>query len=498
MQDESQREAELERVTREALFRENWFRGQLYHLLRPDAQSRLYNFIKAWKARYPIFPGPLVLNCHRGLGKSHLLHLLAVERALEFPNQQVRLGGPTRKQISKVSKPIIRTILLSCPHELQPTLLDDTYSFRNPRWNDLNAVSELHLVSCKDCAESERGPRSDLVLIDEARDIANLEYVLDSVFGFHFVGREFPLEIISSTPPDSSDHPYSSRYVPDAAEEGRYIVIPVTENKDWRDQDDWALKKLCRGKETVAWRREALCKLESNPERMIVPEWSEEGTPEAIVVDEYQRPQHFFPYMCMDTGWVDFTAMIWFFVDWHKQIMVVERTELVRKKHTGFIAQLIKQTELELYGEIGPHHPITRVGDLTPQQLDDLEVQYGVTVLPAKERNDPDANISELRSKIADRKIRIIRAPNESLIYQLKNGTRDEETGKIIRTKTMGHWDAGMALAYGSKEVDFWGNPNPRASYNKETHFLAPNEKLDEPLTITREPLKITRHKLWK
>lgn len=475
--------------------REAWFRGQLYHLLRPDAQSRIYWSIHDWKHDHPEDSGPFVINAHRGLGKSFLLILLAIERALSGPNQFVRIAAPDREQCRSYARPIIRQILDQCPRELAPEKVDDVWSFKNPRWGQPGAVSELELVSCKDDAERQRGPRSDLIVVDEARNIVNLAYVLEDIFGFHFVGRERPLMVLCSTPPHSADHVYTKKYVEEAKVEGRYIEIPTFENKDWRPQDDRMLSKLVGGKKTIAWLREAHCQLQSDPERLIIPEIVEARS--TVIVNTYERPQFFFPYMFMDTGWVDFTALIWAYPDWAEQLLIVEKTILVRRKNTGFIAELIRETERELYGEHGPAHGITRVGDLTPQQLDDLEIDHGVTVLPAIDRHDPDSTIATLRTRIQNHGLRIIESTSRGLIHQLENGVRDDKTGKIPRSQEMGHCDALMALAYGNRNVDYHANPDVRRpGYSVDSFYSLPMPKRTGSIQITRQPIVITRRPL--
>lgn len=471
---------------------EFWYRGDLSHLLRKDAQARAYRAIYDWKVQHPDEFGPFVLNCHRGMGKSFLLILLAIERALRDPNSLVRIGAPDREQCRSYARPILRQILEACPQEIYPTKVEDTWYFKNPRWGNPEAVSELWLISLKDDAEGQRGPRSDLIVIDEARNVENLGYVVEDILGWHFVGRNRPLMVLCSTPPESGAHPFSKVYVPEAQSDKRYIEIPVTENEDFRPQDKRALLKFCRGANSIAFKREGLCKLVSDPDRLIVSEFPEaQGE---IVVSSWKRPEFFFPYLFMDTGWVDFTALIWAYPEWPSQHLIVEKTILVRKKNTGFIARLIKETEEELYGATGPYHQVQRVGDLTPQQLDDLEVDQGVTVLPAVDRHDPDATIAHLRTRIYERRIRIVEPTNRGLIYQLENGVRDPKTLKIPRTPELGHCDALMALAYGNRNVDYLANPFPRTRhFSTEKHYSQPLQEEDGPIRITRNPLWIHR-----
>lgn len=406
---------------------------------------------------------------------------------MRYPFQQVRFGAPNAEQGRTFVLPIIQSILARCPVEISPEKVGMTWTFKNPRWGRSDATSQFHLVSCKDDAESLRGPRSDMVLLDEVRDIPNLQYVVEDVFGFHFVGRDDPIMVMCSTPPKTAGHAFTQLYAKEAEEEQRYFVCSVEDNPDWRQQDDKILSKLCHGKDTVAWRREALCHLVSDPEKMIVPEFLD--AEKEIVVDDYPRPSHFFPWVFIDTGWVDFTAIIYAYVDWLASTLVVERTVLVRKKNTAEIADLIISNEKDLYGNVA--HQVTRVGDLTPQQLDDIESIYGVMIHDA-EKHDPDSCCAELRARVGKRKIRIIRDGNEGLIYQLRNGIRDDK-GRFARSEEMGHCDAIAALMYGNKFVDYHANPFPSGYAIPNDVFVSRREEDPQQLKITRFPLRIRR-----
>src|SRR5207249_2295362 len=108
-----------------------WRQGRLAHLLRPHGQRRAYEFIRTWNETRPDDMGPLVLNCHRRMGKSFLLVLVAIERCLRASNQVVRYGSPTFVQTAEIVEPLIRQVLETCPKELRPEKKGHNWLFRN-------------------------------------------------------------------------------------------------------------------------------------------------------------------------------------------------------------------------------------------------------------------------------------------------------------------------------------------------------------------------------
>jgi len=83
---------ETDPVVRDAVHAEATFQGNLAWVCRRHAQLQCYEFTNSWKAAHPDEAGPIVWNCHRGMGKSFLGLLMCVERCLRLPNQEVRLA----------------------------------------------------------------------------------------------------------------------------------------------------------------------------------------------------------------------------------------------------------------------------------------------------------------------------------------------------------------------------------------------------------------------
>lgn len=470
---------------------ECWYRGDLRYICRPRSQKLVYDQIKNWKTTNPDRLGPIILNAHRAFGKSFLLLLMAVERCIALPGQDVKFAAPTGKQCTDIATPLLRLILSKCPRKLLPHKGQGKYTFHNPRWSDPDAISVLHIVSCKDDAEGQRGLRSDMIVVDECRDVPNFRYVTKDIFLFHFAGRANPLYVLSSTPPNSMDHPWCS-YIEEAIPENRYIEFPVTENKDWNDKDESMLLAVCGSKETTTWRREALCERVSEESSLIVPEFQHaEGE---IVVESYQRPSHFFPHTCVDFGFMDFTAALFGYVDFIKNLLVIEDEVFVKYKTTGEIVKLIQDKEAALgYKSEGPR-AVRRIGDNDPQQLANLSLDHGLYI-SATEKWDKERWLNELRYNVQIGKIRILDRC-KSLIYQLRNGVREPDVDrlKFLRGEKVGHCDAIDALIYLNRMVNWRANPFPFVdNFDKFNQIRSgvPQEPGGGTIKITHKPIYI-------
>ncbi|MFQ5443010.1 MAG: hypothetical protein ACE5EK_00185 [Nitrospinales bacterium] len=479
---------------------ENWYRGELDYLLRRHGQMAVYRKIREWKEANPNRLGPIVLNCHRAFGKSYFVVLLGIERCLKFPFQEVRVSSPTYKQTKEIVAPIITKILARCPDELQPERREGKLVFKNPRWEDPNAISTLYLSTCKDDAESQRGLRSDFIAIDECRDVPNFDYVVKDVYLFHFAQRKNPLMILCSTPPKSpGDHAWSRVYLESARRNNRYIEFPVTMNEDWTEADDEMLVDVCGGKETTSWRREALCELIGDEASLIVPEFQK--IRDRVVVDFWERPAHFFPYVCIDTGWVDKTAVLFGYVDFLNQVLVIEDEIVLARVRTVDLAAKILAMEKILYPRGRHPLPIRRFGDMTPQQLNDLvyamREQAGFSYpvsWSSVEKYDREVSLARLRSGIQNERIKILSCCKH-LVKQLMEGTQDEK-GRFERSEVHGHFDAIAALQYLFRMVKWQANPFPDERL-PSNFFQNPYQKVEKKHTqITHYPAVVTRGRI--
>ena len=411
---------------------------------------------------------------------------MCIERCLSKPGQEVKYGAPTYTMARDISRPVLDQIILDCPQDLRPRRCGYEYFFYNPRWEEPGAYSVLKVLGTDvDEGNRLRGQACDMAALDEAGLMKNLGYLMSSILGPQFAGREDPLTLIGSTPPPTMDHDFVTIEIPAALEAKTYHVIPVVENRDFSERDERIILQMCpgRSKESTAWKREALCQLIADESQLVVPEFQK--AEENVVVDEYALPERWQPHICIDSGWSDYTGVLFGAVDFRNQKLVILDEIFIHYKTTGEIARLIREKEAELF-PAGFPEPY-RIGDCTLQQLDDLRRDHNLAILPA-EKHDRDASIASLRSNILDNKIQIL-SNCQSLIYQLRCGIWNRSRRDFERTTNLGHCDALAALVYLNHSA-LWGlNPEVAKGYNPQNTFVL----FPQSLTQTKQHRALAR-----
>lgn len=441
---------------------------------------RAYEAITAWAEANPELADPFVLTAHRRMGKSFLFVLIGIGRCLANPGYVVRYGAPTEKDCVEIVVPLIRQLLQFCPRELRPQRAGRTWRFQNPRSPEGSLPAEFILFGGAREAEDQRGKASNMVILDEARLMKNLEAMIEEIFAWHFAGQEKPLFVIGSTPPKKR-HAFSTVEA-QAFREDRGLKIRTIDNADWTERDDKIVVKICHGKGTPAYKREALCETIYDSKFLVIPEMKDPQVVSEVVVDHYDRPPYFFPLVAGDFGWSDYTAILFMYVHFEKQLLVVEDELVVHHLSTGMIAQKLREKEAELYGppeKPTVHHLVSRVADHTAQGLDDWNRDQLIPFQAAEDRHDPDNLCAELRTLFYLKKIRIVGPKCPKLLFQLENGIRDER-GKFERSddEQLGHLDAIAALMYGRRAVSFEAIPLPKESPRdfEQMHSLPPQD----------------------
>lgn len=440
-----------------------WRNGDLTWMLRPGGQVRFYE----WVSRLPYGSDPICALIHRRFGKSFVACALLVERCLQRPHQFTRFGAPTFKQVEDIVMPHLSMILSTCPEELRPQHRDDKWIFRNPAWDEPGAQSEFQLVPCNyKKGEYLRGMACDEYALDEVRDIENLEYLVNDVLAPQFVGRDDPRGILITTMPKSLDHAFIQKVKPRAEAKGRYFLLSAADNPDWTEEDDRIVADGCGGRETTSYRREVYCEPVSDESALITPE--AQRFKDELFVEGYQRPMYFCPYVVMDTGWVDFTAVLFCYVDFHNRKLVFEDEIVLHYRTLGEIAELVKAKEAELYG---PHQPsrgpqgkplwteVRRRADMTELDLQSMGRDHKLYFLPV-EKYELYENVAKFRDRLLLRQVRVLPAAKQ-LRHQLLHGIYNEKRTNFLRSDTMGHWDAGIAACYANRMVRWEENPYP-------------------------------------
>lgn len=433
-------------------------RGKLRHLCRPGGQARLYEAVRAHQGRFKGVPEPFIMLCHRRLGKTFLLTLLCLERALSQPGATVFFGSSTTKQAQGLFEPQLGILMRSMPRGIKHRSRHGVHYLTNPRWK--RDIESKIIPAGLDYRSGDpyRGYRADLVALDEVRDCASLKYAFEDVFKPMFVRTENPLVLMATTPPRSLDHDFITHFIHHnkAFERGTMLVIPASGNPDWTVEDERVVVSEGMPKDSPTYRREIECDLVSDLEGLVIPEFLTNR--EQIVKPDVDRPRHYTAYVSFDAGFSDHTGVLFAYLDFLRQKVRIVGEFFVRRAATDDLVAGIRERLFDLFPN-GVRDGAKLIADATPQQIEDIRRRYGMHFLSVQ-KYDKDAARAQCRALLQQGRVEIVPSC-EKLIYQLENGVWNERGKDYQRTKAMGHLDLIDSLIYLMRSIHWNKNPFP-------------------------------------
>lgn len=417
--------------------------------------------------------------------------MLLTEFCIKRPASKAGFYAPVKEGLRDYIVPIIDKVFGDCPEDLIPVLDSHlTLTFAN-------GSSIIFRGSNNQQHRIRRGNDLQIAGIDEARDVDDLDNLIDSVVIpslFTTSGRL----LISSTPADTDDHPLFA--IKQAAEREGWMSHYTIYDANKYDPEDFPLQRIETWKketrDSVAWQREYLAMWVKDPNKTVIPEWSDDYAhiPER---DEYFQFYH--KYAALDSGVVDKTAGILGYYDFKRAKLIIEdefalqdsgvRTdkiaELVKSKERALGYQVIHDKKDDKYRLLAPHERVyRRVADNNNLVLiNDLNMLHGLDFFPTGKvslgggsLDDDDISMINLcRLWVKDGRI-LVDPKCKELIGCLRNGIWDKNRAKLAKSKIYGHFDALMALVYLVRNVDTATNPIPRY-YGKSfaTHAIPMN-----------------------
>lgn len=457
------REALKDPVFRKAVRDDMWYAGELSGQLRRHGQKRFYDFCEGLQGEGA---EPVVGETHRRFGKSHYALMLGAARCIRYPGQRVVYAAPTKEQAAAIVPPNLSKVLETCPADLRPVQKKWTHTFKNPRWPEDSTPSVMEVFGINSNPDAARGGGCDMAIIDEAGYVDRLEYFINEVLGWQFLGRFDPFLLLISTPPRTMDHPFITKYIPRARASGRHFFCPASKNEDFTEADERMVERIVGSKKTVAWRREAECEHVTDPDALIVPEWQEE---KEGLVQEFFPPDFYLPEVCGDVGWSDHTSILYGWVNFEESTLDVYDEIWTHYQTVGELAEKMIAKEKALFGDSPYYSKIQRRADAPALVLESLGRDHKIRVQAAL-KHDRDATIAGLRTRIQRRQIRI-HPRCEQLIYQLDNGIWNEKRTDWERSGSLGHCDAIAALGYMCRTARWRDNPIPPPPKERERFY---------------------------
>lgn len=452
----------------------------------------------------------------RRTGKTCFWLLVGEEECIRFYTREGRgangmIAIPTQKKIGTVLVPNIEKVFRDAPEGYRPEYRSSGNGHHEHLY--IPAVeARIKLVGLDMHPDALRGPFLDFCIVTEAGFVRGLESTLVSEVMLQFQGLPHAWIALESSEPKQKDHDFNREFRPDAEARGAFSSMTIENNTSLTPEDIEDEIRQCGGRNSATCKRELFNENDPDPETMIVPEFDES----VHVVDPkvWLRPTHALAFVGMDPGKTDPFGLVWMYLDWLRQCIVVEAAWMKPNASTGEVSSVCKSMEQELWGtahravaeptkreltiedvtraagggevwEAGPGsltywepearslvaNPYSRVSDVATRFIMDMNVDYGMNVRMAQKGDgSAEADEQHLRMLFAARPLKIVILKNgktEPLIQQLRSGMwRTDENGKKIdwsRSRLLGHEDCIAALKYVVRDVRWTRSPFPPA-----------------------------------
>jgi len=399
-----------------------WSRGELSWKLRPE-QQRLKDLIDA-SGRELVVP-----NIARKIGKTTTCSVYAIEQALRSKTH-IRYATAFLTDLKDFLCPIFDLILADCPDALRPVWHASAkeYRFKNG--------SVIKLVGLDKNRNGLRGNIIDVLIVDEAAFVVNLEYLYRSVIIPATKDRPFKL-IFPSTPPESPEHFWAKELVGKAKERATYVEMTLDADTSLAPEERKRLLDEVGGEDSPTAQREFFCKIIVDATRALCPPFAPRHI--APAVSEHVRWGLF-----GDTGGIK-DKTVFLEVGWcHDTQQILFRDELSFPPGTPTTS--IVAAVKERWGS-----DRTMVLDASGQ----LQIDYSAAGLPTTSpaKDDFAAGLLLLATTFHNNRATI--DPRcELLIRTLEAGLLTRARTDYERTDSLGHCDAVAAAIYAIRGVD--------------------------------------------
>ena len=464
----------MSKLSKQAAYAELWRRGEVSFLLDPN-QKHLRTIYQNSKEKTNVW-----LLARRS-GKSYALLVLAFEQCMKNPKSTVKYLGPTKLMIKTIVRPLVETILETCPQDLKPKLKESDYIYYFPNGSELQMAG-----ADSGHAEKLRGGDSSLILVDEAGSIDKLKYIIQSVLIPTTLLTKGKL-ILASTPPVESEHDFLS-YIEESQLNNTITKKTINDNPRLTPQDIEDAKKEMGGEHTDGYRREYLCEIIKDGNSSVIPEFDDELIKE--IVKEHNKPPFYDCYVAMDLGFKDYTALVFGYYDFRKALIVIEDELLIDFKQSNMnlkkLGELIKHKEEALWTNVMTNEtrkPSLRVSDIDYIVLQELyNATHGLISFTPATKTDKESTINNLRTLLSSRKI-VIHPRCTNLIRHLQNVKWNKTKQSFGRSAENGHYDLVDALLYFIRHISVSRNPYPvNFNLNSSDMFVYDKNRYDQRL----------------
>jgi hypothetical protein len=428
-----------------------WSKGLLEYRLR-HGQLKVR---RAWEASRARGSNLFYEESHRRRGKSTAWLLRQIEECLQFPKTRHFFFAPVKEGLWDYVRDIIDEALWDCPEQLRPKMVVNKFLLQFANGSELmfrGANMQQHRF--------RRGNDIKSIVIDEARDIDDLEDLIDSVALPSLFSKDGWCAVCS-TPADREDHPLKDlRDV--CIQDGDYFHSSIMDSMA-DDPDDFPADKVTRWEKKYrnkpsAWAREYMALWVRDEEKAIVPAWSKDYEVSPVILDALSNePEYRFWrwFESVDFGIRDTTVVLVGFYHYLTATLyivaeyVVKGSEMTTTRFGDGLTALEKKLHIDGKNADGRDKVYLRVADSdSGSQLLAMNLleSHGIAFYPTdKERLH--AMVNKVNVMVAAGRVRVS-SDCPFLLGSLQNCQWDDTKLEFKRSKAFGHADAIAALVY--------------------------------------------------
>ena len=462
-----------------------------------------------------LFDNLWIDECGRRHGKTVKWLVTDIEEMIRRPGCRGLIATPMQKAIGGIIVPLTKMIFKDAPAGYFPKYVGSKDADHQGLYIEATD-SFCKLVGLDKHPDATRGQFLDFCHITEAAFVKGLEELVTAVIMPQFRFRPWAWLAMETSTAKAPDCDFNRIFREDARLRGTYRMHTIRDNTSLTEEEIATEERRSGGRDNPICRRELYCEEIRDPDDMIVPEFDEK----VHVVDPqaWQQPKHALTHVGLDPGVSDPCGLVWLYLDWARQCIVVQAAWQKSNASTGEVVRVSQEMERDLWGsahrEAGERkrelsirdatltgdnkvweqpesamtfwdqgewtlkpNPYSRISDIDNRFILDLNEDYGMNVRKAqKGPGSAEADTEHLRMLFSSRPVRIVILRNgktDLLIQQLRSGmwNTDENNHRTDwqRTKTLGHLDCLAALKYVVRDVLWKRNPNPPA------HVLDPH-----------------------
>lgn len=280
----------------------------------------------------------------RRTGKTANIILIAWMLAYKRPGCRGMIFTGKQKNIGGILMPLVRELFADAPPGFEPVYRGTHGADHEGLWIDA-VGSYIKLVGTDMHPGATRGQFLDFAIGTEAAFVEGLEELILATINPQMMHRPWAFLLLESSTAIEPDHDFN-KFREDCRLRDAYTKLTIDDNPSLSQEDREMEILRCGGPEHPTARRELYCEEVRDQDQMVCPEFNEK----LHVIEHWDRPSHALAYTFLDPGNEDMCGVVCGYVDWLKQVFVVEYAWGRRNRSSREIADVVRLNEERLWG----------------------------------------------------------------------------------------------------------------------------------------------------